>query len=227
MPKPMASSATRSTAATAVYERIRSDILAGRLEPGLKLRIDQVAKRYGVGSSPVREALNRLCSDAIVERREHRGFYVAEVSVHELRELVKTRLWLESIALRESIANSSQAWEEGLVLAFHRLSRTPRSRSEGAYDHNPDWEARHAEFHDALISNCGSTQLLKYCQDLRNKSDRYRLLAAPSVSSRKEQDEHRTIFEAAIAGDTDRAIELLSSHYTVTQTVIEKRYFEP
>ncbi len=222
----MGSDQIRSTAATIVYERIKNDILTGRLEPGLKLRIDQVAKLYGIGSSPIREALNRLSADGIVDRHEQRGFYVAKVSVQELRELLKTRLWLESIALRESISNATQVWEDTLVLALHRLSRTKRSRSETEYNLNPEWEARHTEFHEALISNCGSALLLKYCRDLRNKSDRYRLLATASISAREELNEHHAIFEAAIAGQIDRAVELICSHYTITQTIIENRFLE-
>ena len=220
----MSSGEIRSTAATVAYEEIKSDILAGRLEPGLKLKIDHVAKQYGIGSSPIREALNRLSSDGLVDRREQRGFYVTEVSSQELSELVKTRIWLESVALRESAPNANQAWEERLVLAHHRLSHTKRSKSETEYIQNPEWEIHHAEFHQALISGCGSTPLLKYCQDLRNKSDRYRLLAAASISARKELDEHRAIFEAAIDRQFERAAELLRSHYIITETIIKERF---
>ena len=219
--------AGRATVATTAYERLRNDILTGQLEPGAKLRIDQIAKTYGFGSSPLREALNRLFADGIVDRHEQRGFYVAKASLEDLRELVKTRVWLESIAVRESILNANPGWEDALVLAFHRLSRTKRSRSEIEFDINPEWELRHAEFHDALIANCRSTPLRKYCRDLRSKSDRYRLLATASISARGELDEHRAIFEATIAGEIDRALELLRSHYTITQRIIEERYFEP
>jgi len=220
----MPSSEIRSTAATAVYEEIKNDILAGRLAPGLKLRINQVAKRYGTGSSPIREALNRLSSDWLVDRREQRGFYVAEVSTQGLSELVKTRIWLESVALRESTENADQAWEERLVLAHHRLSHTKRSKSETEYILNPEWETHHADFHQTLISSCGSTPLLKYCEDLRNKSDRDRLLAAACVSARKELDEHREIFEAAVARKFERAAELLRAHYIITETIIKERF---
>ena len=220
-------SKSRSTASTVAYERIKTDILTGRLDPGLKLRIDQIAKRYEVGTSPVREALNRLYGDGFVDRHEQRGFSVANVSVDELRELTKTRIWLECTALREAILNANQTWEDAIVLALHRLSRTSRSLSATEFELNPDWEQRHTEFHEALIANCGSGQLVKYCRDLRNKSDRYRLLAATYVSARRELDEHRAIFEAAIAGQVDPALELLSSHYTITQSVIEKHFIKP
>jgi GntR family carbon starvation induced transcriptional regulator len=141
------------TIATSVYERLRTDILTGGLTPGEKLRVEFVRDRYAAGNSPVREALNRLSSEGLVERREQRGFYVTTISDQDLRELTKTRCWLEAIALLESIANHTADWEEGIVLAFHRLSRTARSISETKYQSNPEWEARHRAFHRALIAN--------------------------------------------------------------------------
>lgn len=215
----------RLTTSSTVYDRIRDDVLAGALAPGLKLRIEFVCERYGIGASPVREALNRLSSEGLVERRDQRGFYVSPVSLGQLDELVKTRCWLEGIALRESIVNRTAAWEEGLVLAFHRLSRTPRSLDPASYSFNPEWEERHRDFHHALISHCGSSWLLGFCRDMRDQADRYRRLAAARVyPERQGPDEHRAIMEAAIDGHVDEAVGLLQRHYMKTRTIIESKF---
>lgn len=218
----------RLTNSTTVYDRIREDILTGGLAPGLKLRIEFVCDRYGIGASPVREALNRLSSEGLVERRDQRGFHVSPVSLDRLAELVKTRCWLEAIALRESILNRNDAWEEGLVLAFHRLSRTPRSLDATVYAFNPEWEERHREFHHALIANCGSSWLLDFCRDMRDQADRYRRLAAARIyPERQGPDEHREIMDAAIDGDVDRACTLLEQHYRRTRTIVEDKLDVP
>jgi GntR family transcriptional regulator, carbon starvation induced regulator len=215
----------RATTATTVFERIRDDILSGNLAPAMKLRIEFVCERYGIGASPVREALNRLSQDGLVERRDQRGFYVASVSLEQLDELVKTRCWLEAIALRESIANRTTEWEDRLVLTFHRLSRTKRSLDSNAYLINPVWEQQHREFHRALIANCGSSWLLTFCTHMGDQADRYRKLAAARIyPQRQGPDEHRTIFEATIDGDADRAVDLLQAHYRRTQTIIEQEF---
>lgn len=215
----------RLTTATTVYDRIRDDILSGALAPGLKLRIEFVCERYGIGASPVREALNRLSSEGLVERRDQRGFYVSPVSLQQLEELVKTRCWLEAIALRESIENRTAEWEERLVLAFHRLSRTPRSLESTSYAFNPEWEERHREFHHALIANCGSSWLLGFCRDMRDQADRYRRLAAAQVyPARQGPDEHREIMDAAIDGDIARATALLEKHYRKTRAIVESNF---
>ena len=73
------------------YDRIRRDILNGSLFPDERLQIDTVSQRYAIGAVPIREALNRLSSEGLVERRSHRGFCVASISLADLSELVQTR----------------------------------------------------------------------------------------------------------------------------------------
>ena len=97
--------AAQESLTSRVYARLRADILAGRLEPVRKLRIEELRKSYGVGASPIREALSHLASDHLVERLDQRGFRVTDVSGEEFNELRKTRCWLEERALRESIAH--------------------------------------------------------------------------------------------------------------------------
>ena len=82
------------------YAQLRSDIMSGRLEPGRKLKIEELRKLYDVGTSPIREALSLLTSDKFVERIDQRGFRVATVSLSDFDELLKTRCWLEERALR-------------------------------------------------------------------------------------------------------------------------------
>jgi GntR family carbon starvation induced transcriptional regulator len=215
----------RVTTATVVYDRIRDDIISGRLAPELKLKVEFVCDRYGAGASPVREALNRLSQDGLVERRDQRGFYVAPVSLEQFAELVKTRCWLEAIALRESIAHRTTDWEERLVLAFHRLSRTKRSLDDAMYLVNPEGEDRHRAFHQALIANCGSAWLLGFCREMGDQADRYRKLAAARVyPQRQGPDEHRAILDATIEGDTETAVALLDAHYRKTQRIIEEAF---
>ncbi len=208
---------TGGTLATSVFDQLRGDILNGTLKPGEKLALESLRERYSVGNSPVREALNRLSADGLVERQDQKGFRVAAVSSEDFQELLKTRLWLEDKALRESISNGGPVWEERAVLAFHWLSRVPRSLSEDKYVENPEWEPRHREFHLALLSGCGSRWLLNFCAQLYDQASRYRRLAVQSsYPKRHELDEHKLILDAAVSDEADRAVELLTSHYTKT-----------
>ena len=210
-----------ATRATSLYDQLRADLLGAELEPGSKLAIEALAERYAAGATPLREALNRLVSDGLVERREQRGFVVAGISAQDLAEITQTRCWLETIALRESMAAHSTAWEESLVLAHHRLARTPRSLSDSRFEDNPEWEPLHRAFHRALISGCGSRWLLSFCEQLADQHHRYRRLSAPrAFAKRGVKTEHQQLLEAALAGRADEAVALLCQHFERTARII-------
>ncbi len=205
------------------YAQLKSDIISGRLQPGRKLKIEELRRQYDVGTSPIREALSLLTSDHFVERIDQRGFRVSNVSEAEFAELLKTRCWLEERALRESIANGTTQWEEQVVLANYRLSRIPRSESKDHFVANAEWEATHKLFHMALISQCGSSLLLKFCDQLYDQNIRYRQLSgSKAYPSRDVAEEHNSICDAVLARDADLAAQLLVSHYNNTSKFVRR-----
>jgi GntR family transcriptional regulator, carbon starvation induced regulator len=204
-----------------VYATLRTDILHGALSPAAKLKIDALGRRYGVTGTPVREALNQLASEGFVQRREQRGFFVAEVSRDELAQLTDTRCWVEPIALREAIRHRTEAWEEDLVLALHRLSRVGRSTSPDRFVPNPAWERAHRAFHQALIAACPSRWLVDFCMLLSDHAARYRNLAmAVAYPTRDVTGEHRLLVDAAVGGDAEDAARRLVEHYRRTAEFI-------
>lgn len=203
------------------YDRIRHDILLGTLFPGDKLQIDAVSLRYGIGTVPVREALNQLSSEGLVVRRNNRGFFVQTISITDLEELVRTRIWTETMMLRLSMANRDDAWEDALVVSYHRLARTHRRLpSEVSREASEEWEMRHKEFHLALLSQCGSRWLLNFSATLMDEAVRYRSLSMNTNPSRARREgakaEHQAIMEAVLDHDTEKACELLAQHYQTT-----------
>ena len=210
-----------TTVASSVYDKMRLDILTGDLRPGEKLRSEFLRGRYNAGISPVREALNRLSTERLVCREDQRGFHVAGVSKAGLVELTKTRCWIEEIAIRESIERGDDAWEEQIVLSFHRLSRTPRSSDDLTYAFNAKWEGLHRDFHNAVIACCDSHWLLGFCQQLVDQADRYRQLAATvSYPKRNERSEHRELMEATLSRDADRAVAIQCAHIRKTADIV-------
>ena len=213
----------KTTAATLVYAQLRRDILNGQLAPGQKLQIEAVTARYGAGGNPVREALSRLSSEGLVDRKEQRGFFVAPISIENWRALVKTRCWAEGKALEESILAREQAWEERVVLAFHRLSRSSWTLSTDTFVVNPEWQKLHRAFHLALISGCGSPFLVQFCENMMDQAQRYWFISASKAFvARDSEAEHRDILEATLDGDAPQATRRLTDHYTLTLDIIEQ-----
>lgn len=207
-----------TTLASDITEELRRDIISGSLAPGGKIRLRQVAERFGVGMSPVREALNRLSRDKLVRQSDLRGFRVAPISQTELDELMRARSWLNEVGLRESIRRGDSAWEEAVVLSFHRLSRHPHRLPGPDARMNPEWEAAHRLFHRSLLTGCNSHWIVDFCEQLFDVADIYRHLArsTPGAIAREQDDEHRFIMEATIARKADEAVDLLNRHFRRT-----------
>lgn len=209
-----------ATLSTTVYQELRADLLAGRLKPGEKLRAEALGQRFSIASSPIREALNRLVSEGFVLLEDQKGFRVAPVSESELRELVQARCWIDGAAITESIRRFDVAWEEALVIAVHRLSRSSRWAVAQTAMPDPTWEQLHREFHRALVAGCGSRWIQRISEQLFDAAERYRLLAAQHIPERNELDEHRAIVDACLARDATKAVGLLEAHYGMTFSVI-------
>lgn len=207
-----------------VFERLRDDILKCRLEPGARLRIAEICARFGVSVHAVREALSRLASEALVVAEPQRGFKVAPVSVADLEDLTQTRIDIETIALRRSIANASVAWESSLVAALHQVVHLPKFPAADPYTVSEDWTTAHAAFHTALVSACNSRWLLWLHGILFDHSERYRRLSAPAEGNERDTDaEHTAIVRAALARDADLAVDLLTKHLSFTMILVKQQ----
>src|SRR6478672_11214905 len=88
------------TLALQVFDRLRADIIGAKLKPGEKMLVEHLRETYGVGATPLREALSKLTSLELVTAEGQRGFRVAPVSTANLLDITKTRAWVEGTALR-------------------------------------------------------------------------------------------------------------------------------
>jgi GntR family carbon starvation induced transcriptional regulator len=219
--------ADAKTIADEVYIRLRRDIIAGRLPADERLRLETLKTGYGVGLSPLREALSRLASENLVTLVGQRGFSVAPVSLSELHDICRLRIMLETTALRDSIAHGTVDWEARIVAALHRLLNT---RLPGGSDQAVDeWEMRHSDFHASLIEACNSPWLLKLCHSMTLQYERYRRRVITGMTLSEElyaevEAEHRTLSEAVLARDADRSAALLADHFHHVVQLIQSSY---
>jgi GntR family carbon starvation induced transcriptional regulator len=198
------------TYAQAVQARIADDILCGRLAPSIRLRLQALCQSYEVSMSPLREALSALAGRGLVAQEGQRGFRVAAATPEDLRDIVETRIHIETLALRLSIDLGGDEWEAGILAAHHRLER--RQRSDDLLI-DPLWEKLHRAYHLSLISACGLSRLLEFYETLTNNFDRYRRLAVLIAGHHpRPEAAHGAIAKATLARDTDRAIKLMAGH---------------
>ena len=198
--------------------RLKQDIVAGQLPPGGKLRIRELAARYDVGTSPIREALTRVAADGLVTAEGRRGFRVATISEEDLIDLTNVRILVETEALRLSIQHGDDAWEASVVSAYHSLGKLEGSGNVTNYT---EWELRNWLFHRSTISACGSARLLSMAEQLHNQHRRYRTLSHGSgTGTRNVHTEHEEIVEAVLARDLQRACGAAAKHIQNTANKI-------
>ena len=201
------------TLADEAYRKIRDDIIAGRLEPGDKLQPDSLKEAYGIGLSPVREALSRLASDGLVHGEGQRGFHVATVSIEELLDVADLRCQFSILALQRSIARGGESWESGVVAAYYQLNKLVEHMRADPVTYADDWERRNRAFHAALEGACGSPWLMHFCEILYDQSERYRRRFVRYPEIRGEiYEEHKQIMDAALARDEATACRILDRH---------------
>lgn len=196
-----------------VDEKLRTAILSGELAPEEKLVVANLAEKWKVSPTPLREAFQRLAGAGLVELVPQRGARVAPVSETDMLEVYEIREMLEPLALQRSLAVATPAWRERVEVAYHALLDT----LDNHFDDVHALEERHRTFHQALLSGCESAWLLRLVDMLAEHSVRYRLLSiVPRGGPGEVKHEHVRLFTAAMEGRQEEAVALLTDHLRLT-----------
>jgi GntR family transcriptional regulator, carbon starvation induced regulator len=219
---------SRATLTTQLEEALRTDIVAGLLEPGRKLRAADVASLYGVSPTPVREAVQRLSAEGLVELDPKIGVRVASISPDDVRDVFAVRLILETRAVEMSITNGGASWLADVSAAFERLNAVVSARlpRDGAPSRETmlEWAEAHRAFHWALLAACGSPWLLRFISVLHGHSARYRMLLVGGRDRPAWLRGHAEILQAARRRDARRAATVLERHTSDALTTLIRSY---
>jgi DNA-binding GntR family transcriptional regulator len=189
-------------------ESIEEEIATGRLIPGSHLDESELAARFGVSRTPIREALSLLLGQGLLETRPKRGAVVAQVSPQRLVEMFEVMAELEAMCGRLA-ARRMSAGEHQELLVAHRACEVDRANPD-------DYYYRNEEFHHLVYRGSHNSFLIEQASALRRRLRPYRRLQL-RVRDRISTSfaEHQGIVEAIIAGDPDLTAELLRKHVLV------------
>jgi DNA-binding GntR family transcriptional regulator len=184
-----------------VTDHLRRAITGGTYAPGAHLVEREIAETLGVSSIPVREAFARLVEEGLVVRVPRRGAFVAPLSVEGVRDLTRTRIALEALAVELAIENwtpeahaEAQAIVDGMREAARAGDRERFFRQDEA-------------FHQLFWRTAKSETLLAIAQNLRGRISRFlrEAIATDRRALEKSADDHQRWLDAVEAGDLDRA----------------------
>jgi DNA-binding GntR family transcriptional regulator len=187
---------TLISAQRAAHEQLRAMILIGSLRSGQKLRQEEIAKRLGLSRLPVREALNRLEIEGLVEQKPRRGFYVTSLDIDEVEDIFEMR------AMLEAHAGS---------LATQR--RTPKDVAEA-----------NARFHNRIYVTSGRKYLLRQIVMLRNSvGPLIQIIASDKDEMSFAQEEHRQLAHFYRQGNAAGVAEICREHCARTGRALVHR----
>ncbi|MCF8033131.1 MAG: GntR family transcriptional regulator [Desulfarculaceae bacterium] len=189
------------------YQQIKLMLLRDQLQPGQKLRYQEIAKGLGMSQTPVMLALVRLENDGLVRSRPNRGYYVPEIDLEEAKELYDIRLMVEVPLL----GNTVETISDQQIAELEELLESHAAVREGSYSRERIW--RDARFHLALAACSGHRVALNI---LRRVFDllylRYRPPLATTQRIHTTEREHREFFEALTSREPERCMAVMRDH---------------
>ncbi len=206
------------TANEIALSALRQDVLSLAFMPGAKLKVEHLQQAYGLSSSPIREALNRLTEEGLVRADERKGFRVAAVSAEDLQDITNMRVLIDLPTLEQAMKCGDDDWEARVIASFHLLEKIESRLPEGPVVLDPEWSALHRSFHHAMMSACPSERMLLTSSSLFDQAERYRHISARyrTVIKRKSE-EHKVLMRAVLKRDIATAQQLHQEHVLSTQ----------
>jgi DNA-binding GntR family transcriptional regulator len=195
----------RADIVSKVAEQIRVLIVGGDLSGGVRLNETHLAKHLGVSRTPIREALRRLVGEGAVIAIPNLGFFVAELSAHELDEIYMLRPVLDMLALRLGGLPRAETLAE--MRDVNRLLAETKSSGD-AVDLDDRW-------HRLLISECRNSVLITFIDQLIARTRRYELTLFADLNQRLDAArQHDAVIDALAGQDLDSACAALTANLT-------------
>jgi GntR family transcriptional regulator, carbon starvation induced regulator len=216
-----ATPAAEVTAAETALRLLRRDIVSGALKPDSKLKLRILKERYGIGGSPMREALAQLTAQGLVQQASQKGFRVPPLEPAHLIDITRARQLVEIEAVKLAIEHGDTAWEDEIVASFHLLERMfVRVRGSNARPDMHEFESRHQRFHRALIAACPLRSVREFCDRLYVQATRYRFLLRLFAFTREVVvAEHRILMKAVLSRNKAAAAKALKAHIGITADI--------
>jgi DNA-binding GntR family transcriptional regulator len=216
----------RTTLASMVGERIRSDIIDGVLAPGTQLNEVELAESFGVSRGPVREAIQRLIQEGLLRSEPHRGVFLPVLSGEDIDDIYLAREALETAAIRR-ITGTPRA-----VSSYKALDRIVRAMESA--EKSDDWKtvvSRDLDFHTALVAAADSPRLERMFTTVISETRLCLLMLTEAYDQREDLvrrrddlvDEHRQILDLVRADDVEGAVAVLKKHFEGAMGTLRRR----
>jgi DNA-binding GntR family transcriptional regulator len=188
-----------------MVEILRDAILSGEIQPGERLLQEELAERFKVSPTPVREAIQQLVAEGVLSHSPYKGVQVAEVNLDDVREVYLIRSVVERLATRVAVPNLRIVD----VQRLHALQKEIEAQVEGT--DRSQLLRLNREFHMLIYESAGMPQLIQIIKTLWIKSPWDTLFVVPN-RAQKVVLEHNQILSAIDRGDHELAGQYMQEH---------------
>jgi DNA-binding GntR family transcriptional regulator len=195
-----------SATANAIHARIHAAILEQLLPPGTKLSEETLCEIFGVSRTMIRQVLQRLAGEHVVEAWPHRGAFVARPSVYEAREVFEARRTLEAQVIGQLGQGLTAAAAERLR---GHVAREQQAQARGRRRH---LIRRSGEFHLLLAELAGNRVIAQFLRQLISRTSLIIAVYEVPGESCCPVDEHVAIIEALANSRADGAHRMMGAH---------------
>ena len=187
----------------AIYEALRSSIIAQELTPGSTVTESTVAVRFGVARQTAKVAIERLVAEGLLRRETHKAARIPELTADDVADLYDSRSVVESAA----------------VARLHGIPEAALSAHRALLDAGPDFAHHDIAFHRALVAGQSSSRLTRMHALIMGEVELCigQVQVAHLLSATDVADQHQGILDAILAGDSGRAALLTSEHIAVSR----------
>lgn len=203
------------TVADQVFEAVRSDIITGKISRNEMLSIYQLAERYSVSRTPVREAVLRLANVGLVVVEKNHGVRVKGLTASDVREIFQTRLLIEVPSAFYAAESNPPGVRERFTEAMERLTAAANEDNLAAF------VQADRELHAIIIGWNGNAKATKIIDQIRDET--HSIGASTFEDGRllsEVLEEHVPIYEAILGGHGKRAALLMREHLTKTARLL-------
>ncbi|GEM82454.1 GntR family transcriptional regulator [Meiothermus hypogaeus] len=197
----------RTTLNREAYKALRQAILSRKIPPGQKLVVRVLAEDLGLSPTPVKEALSALEREGLVVAVPHRGYFVLEPSLEDVREIYSLREVLEGLAARLAVENDGKALLRRLERLFEKQGE---AAEQGDIDTYGDLDLA---FHRTIWEASGSKRLLATAETIDGQI-RMLINSSAAIPGRLplSRAEHKAILQAARDKDPEAAETAMRTH---------------
>ena len=213
---------SRSKLTQLAYDKIKQAIITNKLKPGLPISGSQLAKYFQMSRTPIREAIQLLANEGLVEMKNGVGFYIKAMTLKELKDINEVRIALQCAAMRSAIDAIPRAELEEHIRQWKLLAKKLAAEPQVSKESIDRIVVMDIATHDMITRGCGNEYMLHLLDGVETRSTQVQYLAVDAGCALSTVEQHIEIIEAMLAKDLSRAQEKLEYHIRYSVDRIER-----